>query len=157
MPEIRASSSTVIAAPPRVVHGIVADYHRGHPSILPPKYFGAMVVEEGGIGAGTRIRFEMRTFAGTRTLHAVITEPEPGRRLVESYPADGMVTTFTFEPGPSGAGDTLMTIDTRYQRAGLRGWFERLLVPPFLRTVFRAELALLAAQSKVGPTAGRTS
>jgi uncharacterized protein YndB with AHSA1/START domain len=148
MPEIRASSSTVIAAPPRVVYGIVADYHHGHPSILPPKYFGALVVEEGGVGSGTRIRFEMRTFAGVQTLHAVITEPEPGRRLVESYPADGMETTFTFERSPSGDGGTLMTIDTRYQRAGLRGWFERLLVPTFLRTVFRAELALLAERAK---------
>jgi hypothetical protein len=149
MPEIRASSSAVIAAPPRVLYGIVADYHHGHPRILPPKYFGELVVEEGGIGAGTRIRFEMRTFAGMRTLHAVISEPEPGRRLVESYPADGMVTTFTFDRGPSGAGDTLMTIDTRYQRAGVRGWFERLLVPLFLRSVFRAELALLAAQARL--------
>lgn len=148
MPDIRASSSAVIAAGPSVVYAIVADYHQGHPSILPPKYFGNLVVVEGGVGAGTRIRFEMRTFAGRQTLHAVITEPEPGR-LVESYPADGMVTTFTVQPGPSGAGDTLMTIDTFYQRPGLRGWFERLIVPPFLRTVFRAELALLATRAQV--------
>jgi uncharacterized protein YndB with AHSA1/START domain len=147
MPEIHASESAVIAAPPRTVYAIVADYHQGHPAILPPKYFGELVVEAGGVGAGTRIRFEMRTFAGMRTLHAVISEPEPGRRLVERYPADGMETTFTFDRDPSGAGHTLITIDTRYLRGGLRGWIERLLVPPFLRTVFRAELALLARQA----------
>jgi hypothetical protein len=147
MPQIRAVSSAVIPAPPRVVYGIVADYHHGHPRILPPKYFGHLTVVEGGIGAGTRIRFEMRTFAGRRTLNAVIEEPEPGRRLLERYPEDGMETMFTFERDSSGNGGTVVTIDTRYERSGLRGWMERLLVPPFLRTVFRAELAMLAAQA----------
>jgi hypothetical protein len=149
MPEILASSSATIAAPPRVVYGIVADYHDGHPSILPPKYFGNLVVEQGGVGAGTRIRFDMRTFAGTRVLRAEIAEPEPGRRLLERYPEDGMETTFTVDPGPSGAGQSVITIDTRYHRGGLRGWIERLLVPPYLRTVFRAELAILAQQAQL--------
>jgi len=42
------------------------------------------VVEEGGIGAGTVIRFQMRILGRLRTFHAAITEPEPGGVLVET-------------------------------------------------------------------------
>lgn len=153
MPEIRASSSAVIPAPPRVVYRIVADYHQGHPSILPPKYFSDLVVEEGGVGAGTRIRFEMRSFGGMRTFRAAVTEPEPGRRIEERYDDSDMVTAFTFDRAPSGDGGTLVTIETRYRRGGVRGWMERLLAPAFLRTVYRAELAELARQARIQPRA----
>jgi hypothetical protein len=144
MPEIHTSLSAVIDAPPRVVYRILADYRDGHPRILPRKYFGDLVVEEGGVGEGTRIRFEMRSLGGVRTFRAAITEPEPGRVLVETGVDSGIVTTFTVERAPSGGGGTRITIDTRYHRSGLRGWVERLFAPPFLRTVYRAEVALLA-------------
>jgi hypothetical protein len=138
----------VINAPPRVVYAIIADYHRGHPAILPRKYFGDLVVEEGGVGAGTRIRFEMRSFGGMGTFRATVSEPEPGRCLVETVTDLGIVTTFTVERGPSGGGDAHVTIDTRYERRGLRGWIERFLAPAFLRTVYRAELAKLSEQAR---------
>jgi hypothetical protein len=148
MPTIRASSTAMIEAPPQVVYGIIADYRNGHPRILPRKYFGELVVEEGGVGAGTLIRFEMRSFGGLQTFRARVTEPEPGRRLVETVVDPEIVTTFTVDPGPSGAGDSRVTIDTRYERGGLRGWIERLLAPAFLRTVYRAELAMLVAAAR---------
>ena len=142
MPDIRASWSAVIGAPANVVYRILADYHRGHPAILPPKYFENLVVEEGGVGAGTHIRFDVRTFTGLRACRAVITEPLPGRRLVETDLDSGAVTTFTVER--QGNARTRVTIETTYTRSGVGGWIERLLAPAYLRTVYRAELARLA-------------
>jgi hypothetical protein len=50
-----------IAAPASRVYDIIADYHVGHPSILPPQ-FRNMVVVKGGRGAGTVTNFEVRAF-----------------------------------------------------------------------------------------------
>jgi hypothetical protein len=146
MPEIRAESSALIPAPAPVVYGLIADYRRGHPSILPPRYFRNLTVEEGGYGAGTRIRFEMVSFGQVREARASITEPEPGRRLLERLSEDGIETEYVVEP-IAGTRTTRVTIVTRYHKPGIRGWLERLLVPPFLRGAYRAEFRLLAERA----------
>ena len=147
MPEIHASSSAVIAAPPPIVYGLIADYRQGHPSILPPRYFQNLQVEEGGVGAGTRISFEMRSFGRIRHFHAQVTEPEPGRQLRETYPDIGMATTFTVDPEATGR-SSRVTIATQYSKAGLAGWLERWVAPGYLRAVFTAELRQLEVQAK---------
>src|SRR5690606_24226314 len=144
MPTIAASASATIAPPAATVYGILADYCEGHPSILPRKYFRNLEVEAGGTGAGTRIRFEMRVLGATRLVRGEVTEPEPGRRLVETYPESGTRTTFLVEPVVDGRA-AHVTISTRYENAGLPGWVEWLLVPGLLRRIYRAELANLAA------------
>ena len=53
MRTIRVTGIARIDAPAAKVYGILADYHVGHPSILPPA-FRNLIVEEGGVGAGTR-------------------------------------------------------------------------------------------------------
>lgn len=146
MPEIHASSSAVIAAPPPAVYGLIADYRHGHPSILPPKYFQDLQVEEGGVGAGTRISFRMRLGKWWR-LHAHVTEPEPGRQLCEIYPDTGMITTFTVDPEDGGY-SSRVTIATRYAKPGVPGWLERWLIPGYLRKVFAAELGQLDVQAR---------
>jgi hypothetical protein len=146
MPEIHVTSSAVIGAPPPIVYGLIADYHRGHPSILPAKYFQDLRVEEGGVGAGTRINFQMRLGKLWR-LHANVTEPEPGRQLCENYPDTGMVTAFTVDPEDAGH-SSRVTIATRYAKTGLSGWLERWLVPGYLRKVFAAELHQLDVQAR---------
>src|SRR5512135_32482 len=147
MPEIRAVSCALIPAAPATVYELIADYQRGHPSILPPKYFQNLTVEEGGFGAGTRISFQMCSFGTVRQVQAQITEPEPGRRLVETLSDIGIVTEFTVEP-VAGTQSSRVTIGTRYRKPGLRGWLERLLAPAFLRTVYVAELRLLAERAR---------
>lgn len=146
MPEIHASASAVIPGSPPIVYGLIADYRHGHPSILPPRYFQNLEVVEGGVGAGTRIRFEMRSFGSLRRFHGEVSEPEPGRQLRETYPAEGMATTFTVDPAD--AGKSRVTIETRYAKPGLAGWIERWLAPGFLRAVYRAELRQLEEQVK---------
>jgi hypothetical protein len=152
MPEIHVTSSAVIAAPPPTVYGLIADYRQGHPSILPPKYFQNLQVEEGGVGAGTRISFEMRLGRRWR-LHALVTEPEPGRQLCEIYPDTGMVTTFTVDPEDAGH-NSRVTIATRYTKPGVAGWLERWLIPGLLRAVFAAELRELDVQARARSSDG---
>jgi Polyketide cyclase / dehydrase and lipid transport len=135
-------------APPATVYRLLADYHRGHPRILPERYFRNMQVEAGGTGAGTRIRYQVRAFGTVRTFRAEITEPEPGRRLLETGIESGIATTFTVEPGDDGR-HSHVTIATAYEKAGIRGWLERLFAPQLLRTIYRAELRQLETQARM--------
>lgn len=138
---LRIVESATMAAPASVVYDLIADYHQGHPSILPPEYFEDLVVEAGGRGTGTRIRFTMKAYGSREVSCAHVTEPEPGRRLVETVEGRAIVTTFTVEPLPGET--TRVTIATDYPVAGLRGWLERWVVPRYLRRVYAAELRLL--------------
>ena len=147
MADIYVASSAVIPAPPAIVYGVIADYRAGHPNILPPKYFRNLQVEEGGIGAGTSITFQVRILGRSHRLFARISEPEPGRRLDETYPDTGMVTTFTVDPENAGT-RSRVTITTAYTKAGLAGWFERWVVPRFLRSVYTSELNLLGVEAR---------
>lgn len=131
-----------IHAPASVAYGVIADYRNGHPHILPPKYFRNLRVDAGGVGAGTRIRFEMGAMGTWREAGAVVSEPEPGRRLHEQVTTAPIATTFTVEPLSAGACD--VTIATQMvHRGGIGGGLERLAATAFLRRVYRAELTLL--------------
>jgi hypothetical protein len=90
--------SAVVQAPAPHVYNIIADYRDGHPRIVPHRYFKWMRVDGGGVGAGTTITFQMRVMGSSKVLRATITEPEPGRVLVETYPESGIVTTFFVAP-----------------------------------------------------------
>lgn len=142
MPRIRASASATIDAPAEKVYAVIADYRVGHPRIVPPRYFGNIEIEQGGVGAGTIIRFPMRMMGASRILRAVITEPEPGRLLVESYPESGQMTSFAI--APINQGRCQVTITTEWARGGFGGLVQRMLVPVVLRKVFREELGRLA-------------
>lgn len=139
MAEIIASVTEVVRAAPEVVWGIFIDYHDAHQRVLPRPAFGALVVERGGRGAGTVFTVELREGPRTRTLRMDVTEPQPGRVLMEADRDSDLVTTFTVEPSDGGR-DSRVTITTRWTRGGVRGWLERLVGPPLMRPVFREEL-----------------
>lgn len=146
---LRISASAIIKVPAAVLYAIIADYRNGHPRILPDT-FRNLEVERGGVGDGTLITFEMRIFGSTHRLRAAVTEPEPGRVLVESYPDTGSVTTFMVDPGPaSGESTVTVTTDMPISR-GLRGMVERTLLPGRLHRVYDAELKKLAALAEGG-------
>ena len=141
MPRHQVSASARIDAPAALVYEIIADYHRHHPRILPDA-FSNLVVEHGGIGAGTVIRFDLRVAGQMRRYEGVVTEPVPGKRLIESYPSQHGETSFDIEPDGAGC---RITIATDFEvRSGLAGAIERWLSSRLLRRLYADELARLA-------------
>lgn len=141
MARIHVSECREIPAPAGVIYELIADYESGHPRILPKQYFGGLEVLRGGRGAGTAIRFTAKAFGRVHEHTGEITEPQPGTEIRETL-ASGMVTTYRIVPqGPDAA---KVTITTAYSRPGPQGWIERMLVPPYLRRVYVAELEQLA-------------
>lgn len=138
------TASATIPARRERVYSLIANYHDGHPRIL-PKQFKSLMVEQGGVGAGTVIRFQMSVFGKTQTFRAAITEPDPGHTLVETYlDANGVVTTFTVNPGSAPA-DSHVTISTELPvRSGLLGYVEKTLATALLRRMYVKELENLA-------------
>ena len=143
--KFEVSASARIPASPERVYAIIADYRDGHPHILPEQFSG-LTVERGGVGAGTDISFRMRVFGRTQKFRASVSEPEPGRVLVETnVEGNPSVTTFTVNPGPSEdvADVTIHTV--MESRSGWLGALERFLASRYLRPIYTRELDLLAA------------
>jgi hypothetical protein len=135
-----ASSSRIIHVPPQTIYRIIADYRSDHPAILPERYFRSLEVEAGGYGAGTIVRFQMRLPGRTQRFRTLITEPAPGRVLIETDLNSGTPTTFTLSPLAVVA-STQVTISTGLKNRGaVEAFFGKL----FLQKVYRAELDLLA-------------
>ncbi|MFN8597899.1 MAG: SRPBCC family protein [Anaerolineae bacterium] len=139
------AASSVIDAPAAQVYAILSDYRVGHPSILPKQYFSALKITRGGVGAGTAIRFQMQAGNSTRSFVADVTEPEPGRVLVESNrlendPNVTSVTTFTVDS--NGERQTRLTIATEMV---VSNWLEGVVSTLFLRRVYAQEMKQIAA------------
>jgi hypothetical protein len=139
---VTVEARATVRAPTDRIYELIANYRAGHPRIVPPKYFQNLVVERGGRGAGTVITYEIKLLGRVRHDRARVTEPEPGRVLVETVDEQNIVTTFRVEP--AGASDSSVTISTIVPtRRGLAGALERVLVRALLAPVYRDELALL--------------
>jgi hypothetical protein len=141
MAQVTISASADVHAPPAVVYGVLADYHQGHPSILPRPPFGELVVESGGTGAGTVFRVTTRQGLGMITYRMDVTEPEPDRLLMESDRDSDLVSTFRVEPLADS--HSRVTITTKYMRGGIQGWIESLLLPRLAAPIYRKEIANL--------------
>ncbi len=144
MSTIRAEASDVIDARPEAIYTVISDYREGHPAILPGPYFTELTVENGGQGAGTVIRFGMKVMGVKKLYREAVTEPEPGRVLVETDANAGVMTAFTLE-SLDGGERTRVTIATESSASpGFTGVMERLMNPPITRHIFRQELRQLA-------------
>ena len=129
-----------IQVPAEMLYNIIADYRRMHWLILPKQYFVSLEVEEGGFGAGTIINFAMRILGQTQSFHSLITEPEPGRLLVETDIKSGIATSFHIAPIEK-EGQTRVTISTELKgRNFLEAWIAKMM----LQKIYRLELDLLA-------------
>ena len=141
MPRHQISASAEIAAPPATVYRVFADYRQHHPRILPDA-FSNFAVQAGGVGAGTMFTFDLRVLGRVKHYAGVASEPEPGRYLVEKYPADNSETSFLVEP--AGAGSRV-TITTEFDgRSGIAGRIERWLIERILRPIYDDELERVA-------------
>ncbi len=143
-------------APPERIYGLIADYVQGHPRIVPPKYFRDFVVRQGGYGAGTEIEFTMIVAGRAQRVVADITEPVPGRVLVEIVKGGAVVTTFRVEPSGRGADVTIAT--ELEQKGGIAGLVERWLASQVLPRIYGEELERLGriAREAPSPQAGLT-
>jgi uncharacterized protein YndB with AHSA1/START domain len=139
MAKVEASAERTIDAPADAVYGYLADMNQ-HPRFLPPA-FSDFQVEEGGVGAGTVTSFMITAGGRKRAYRMRITEPAPGRTLVESDTNSSLVTTFNVEPQDS---RSLVRISTSWDgAAGIGGFFERTFAPRALRRMFLDELERL--------------
>jgi hypothetical protein len=141
MSELNVTVSAMINGAAEKVYTVLADYVNHHPHILPPA-FTRLEVEEGGIGEGTVWRAGFKMLGQERPMRMRVTEPEPGRVLVETDVDTGLVTKFIVEP--RGENQSEVTFDTTMSPgSGIQGWIARLIVPGNLRRVYREELQLL--------------
>jgi hypothetical protein len=141
------SAERVLDAPAAVVYHCIADYREHHRTegFLPP-VFTDLQVEQGGVGAGTVIRFTMNLGGRRRTAVARVTEPQPGRVLVET--GGGALTTFTVLP----EGDRArVRFDTVLEGSGLEGLMLQLFGARLLRPVYEDELTRLEAAARRHP------
>jgi hypothetical protein len=134
--------SAIIDAPAEEVYPILADYRNHHPHILPKAYFSRVEVEQGGYGAGTMLWVHMQALGIKQTYHMQVSEPEPGLILAETDVNTGLVTTFTVVPSENHRAE--VTIATSWEaQGGVKGLFERIVTPMFMRRIYRQELQRL--------------
>jgi len=127
------------------IYRVLADYHRGHPNILPKQHYLACDVEQGGVGEGTIIRVTMKALGVKQHLRLFVTEPKPGRLLQEEDPEIGVVTFFKTEPMADGSRSQVSIQTVWKKKKGLQGFIESLINPPVARSIFRKELLLIKA------------
>lgn len=148
------SAERVLDAPAEMVYHLISDYaehHTDHPRGFLPDAFYGTVVEQGGVGAGTVVRFTSKLGGRPQTMTASISEPEPGRVLVET--GQGVETTFTVEP--EGDQRARVRFDTTLEAGGFMGLLIRLLAPGMIRPTYAQELERLEHYAKAHPPMAR--
>jgi len=142
------SRSLRIAAPPARIYGLIADYRNGHPRIVPKQFTNLRVESGSGVGAGTVIRFDVTVLGRTDHFKAIVSEPEPGRMLVETNlePNDS-VTTFIVEPEDRGRAANVTIRTELNARPGVIGAIERFITARVLPPMYDAELRNLSRES----------
>ncbi|HUY30393.1 MAG TPA: SRPBCC family protein [Acidimicrobiales bacterium] len=145
MGTVRVTSERTVAAPPATVYECIANMREHHHRFLPPA-FGDFAVEAGGVGAGTVVRFSVTAGGRTREYEMHVSEPEPGRVLVETDARSSLVTSFTVDARGDGSH---VRVETRWQGAGgIGGFFERTFAPKAMRAIYADELERLDAYAR---------
>lgn len=152
MRQIYVKASAVLNAHPENVYAAIADYQHGHPHIVPKENFSDLQVERGGYGAGTIHSFKFKAMGVVKTFRQCVTEPQPGRVLVEQDidAPQNTTTTFTVIPVENGQKARVEIATTMNPSSGLTGVVERVVVPVINRRVYRKELKLLEAFAQRG-------
>jgi Polyketide cyclase / dehydrase and lipid transport len=155
MGQINVKAAAVLDARPEDVYATIADYQHGHPNILPKENLYDLQVERGGYGAGTIIRFKAKVLGVEQSFYQRVSEPEPGRVLVEQDidSVQNVMTTFTVTPVEQEQRSHVEISTTMNTSPGFKGFIERIVVPIINPRVYRKELKLLeaVAQKRVYP------
>lgn len=142
---VHAKAAALVPASADRIYAVLRDYRSAHAHILPTPPFSGIEVEQGGTGAGTIFRTTVRSLGSEQQYRMAVTEPQPGRVLVESDLHTDLVTTFTITPTEDPT-HTQVQIATRWAaKAGLAGWVDSWLTPVVMHLIYRKELRQLAA------------
>ena len=146
MGKIHVKASAVLNARSEDVYATIADYRHGHPSILPEGFYD-LQVEQGGYGEGTIIRFKMKVLGLEQAFHQSISEPQPGRVIVERdiNAVQNIITTFSVTPVENDQKSHVEIDTTMNTSPGLAGIVERIVVPIINPRLYIKELKLLEA------------
>lgn len=149
MPKYHAHAGSRLSAAPERVYALLADYLTEHPAIVPRPPFTVFEIVEGGIGNGTVLEIGMKVLGKERRTRGVVSEPERGRILAETY-EDPIAGTTTFTVEKSEDGGSFLTIATRGKtpHEGFFGRLEELFLNWYLGSVYRRELQLIEVRSK---------
>src|SRR5947209_3372954 len=130
-----------MSTPPLLITGM------DNPDILPKESLYDLQVEQGGYGAGTMMRFKMKALGVEQTFYQHVSEPEPGRVLVEQDidSVQNVMTTFTVDPVEHEQKSHVEIATTMNTSPGFKGLVERIIVPIINPRVYRKELKLLEA------------
>ena len=147
MGQIIVKAEDVLDARPEDVYATIVDYKKGHPGILPKKNLYDLQVEEGGYGAGTVIRFKSRVLGVEQSFYQRVSEPEPGKVIVEQDIEAGQnfATTFRVSPAEEGQKSHVEISTSLNASPGLRGFLERMVLSMFNPRIYREEMKLLEA------------
>jgi hypothetical protein len=136
--DTHASAATVLE--------VLRDYRNHHPNILPPA-FSVFVVEEGGYGVGTVMRFDMKIGGRSQLLRSRATE-STADTLREEVLGRHMDTLFTVTPVGT---QSRTRIETRWQpAAGIAGILERFFAPRMIEQIYRDELDRVGCSRAAG-------
>lgn len=148
MGTIRVVAEGSVAAPADAVYEYLAGYRAHRPQFLPDA-FSNWSVEDGGTGAGTVARYTVTAGGRSRAYRVAVSEPDPGRVLVESDTGSSLVTTYTVEP--AGPESSRVKVETTWQgAAGIGGFFERRFAPVALRRIYAEALVKLDLYARQG-------
>src|SRR6266567_3860866 len=147
MAQIKAKAAAILNARPEDAYTTIADYRQGHPNILPKENLYDLQVEQGGYGAGTIIRFKARFLGVEQSLYRRVSEPEPGRVLVEQDidSVQNESVTFTVTPLEQGQKSHVEIFTKLNASTGLKGLVERIVIASIFPSMLRKELKLLEA------------
>jgi Polyketide cyclase / dehydrase and lipid transport len=150
MGQIKVKADSVLDAPSADVYATIADYRQGHPAIIPQENFYDLRVEHGGYGDGTIIRFKTKILGVERELYQRVSEPEPGRVLVEQDidTPQKLATTFTVTPLDNGKRSHVEISTTLNASPGLTGIAERIIISLVNPSIYRKEMKKLEAVAR---------
>ncbi len=150
MGQIKVKADSVLDAPTDDVYATIADYRQGHPAILPKENFYDLRVEHGGYGAGTIIRFKAKVLGVEREMYHIVSEPEPGRVLVEQDidTVQKLATTFIVTPLDNGKRSHVEISTTLNASPGIIGIIERLVFSLANPPIYRKEMKKLEAVAR---------
>lgn len=142
MSEIAVTVEQTYDASPETVFAALADYAAVRPNILAPEFTDFKVLE-GGVGAGTRISYNLHaTKKRVRPVEAAVSEPVAGRQLLESDQNSSLAVLWEVEPATEG--HSRLRVRVNWQGAGgVGGFFERRFAPAGIRRIYRTELERL--------------